>query len=211
MALDPIKIEGMTDFQKALRAATADKTGEQAVKEANVKTGEFVVSMARRLARGKMEKKAASSLTASKAMTAVKVVGGNQNVPYFAGANFGAYRNKIRLIKAPVPRQGGQRRTRATMVRSDENFRKVAQRVEAQSVDSRGRLVTRGHGEQRVRLARTKKGEIRKIMGWNQFGKDEWRKGEDRFLYKAIKLHFDEITEFYFAAIAEANKKVFPD
>ena len=212
MANDPIKIEGLTEFQKALRAATADKTGEQAVKAANKKTGDFVEKMAQRLARGKMEKKAAASLKSSQAMAAVRVIGGNQNVPYFAGANFGAYRNKIRLIKAPRPRQGGKQvRTRATMVRSDENFRKVAQRVEAQSVDTRGRLVTRGFGEQRVRLARTSKGEIRKIMGWNQFGKDEWKKDKDRFLYRAIKDNFDEIVEFYFAALDEANRKVFPD
>jgi hypothetical protein len=112
------------------------------------------------------------------------------------------------MIKALTPRQGGQRRTRATMVRIGEDFNKVARRVEAQYVDTRGRTVARNQGTQ-VRLARTSKGDIRKIRGWNQFGK--WQKGKDQFLYRAIKKHYEEIVEFYFLALDEAHSKVFPD
>lgn len=205
-----IQIEGLKEFQQSLKKATEDKTGQKALQEANRETGLFVVKMAKRQARNKQQTAAANTLTASKAMNAVKVIGGSTSVPYFGGANFGAYRNRLRLIKAPVPREGGQRRTRATMVRKGEDFNKVARRVEAQSVDSRGRTTTKGSGQQ-VRLARTKKGDIRKVKGWNQFGKQGWKKGEDRFLYRAIRLNYQTIVDFYFAALEEANKKVFPD
>lgn len=203
-----IEVKGLREFIQTLTKATEDKSGEKAVKEANVKTGLYVIKWAQMEADSKMEKSAAASLTPSKAMNAVRVTGGNQNVPYFAGANFGAYRNRIRLIKALTPRQGGQRRTRATMVRIGEDFNKVARRVEAQYVDTRGRTVARNQGQQ-VRLARTKSGDIKKIRGWNQFL--PWKKGKDNFLYRSIKKHYDEIVEFYFYALAEANSKVFPD
>lgn len=204
-----IRIEGLSEFVKAIKAGE-DKEAPKALKEANKKTARFVIAMARREASDKMQRAAAKTLKESSALGAVKVIGGSTDVPYFGGANFGAYRDLIRLIKAPTPRQGGQRRTRATLVRRGEDFNKVAQRVEAQSVDTRGRTIPR-NPDQRVRLARTSKGDIRKIHGWNQFGKQEWKKGEDRFLYRAIRKNYEEITEFYFAALEQANLKAFPD
>lgn len=215
MAQDPIRIPGMREFVTQLRKATEDKSGEQAVKDANVKTGNFVIAMAQREASNKMERKAAATLTASKAMTAVRVVGGSADRPYFAGANFGAHRNRTRLIKAKVTRVVGDRtiekRTRATMVRRGEDIDKVARRVERQFVDYRGRTIKRRNAseEMRVRLARTKSGNIRKIKGWNQFRK--FRKGKDYFLYAAIRKNFDDIVRFYFDALGDAVKQVFPD
>lgn len=198
----------------ALRKATEDKTGEQAVKAANVKTGKFVVAMAQREASTKMERKAAATLTATKAMTAVRVALGSEERPYYAGANFGSYRNKRRLIKAKAVRDIGggminQKRTRATLVRKGESIEKVAKRVERQYVDTRGRTIGRRQGGQQVRLARTKKGNLRVIRGWNQFRR--WRRGEDYFLYKSIRKNYEQIVNFYFAALGDAVKLVFPD
>lgn len=215
MSTGAIKIVGMRDFTTALRKATEDKSGEQAVKVANVKTGEFVVAMAKREASTKMERRSASTLKATKAMAAVRVALGSEERPYYAGANFGAYRNKRRLIKAHATRVVGDkvisRRTRATMLRSGEKVEKVAARVERQYVDVRGRTMSKRLGveSERVRLARTKSGKIRVMRGWNQFRR--WKKGEDYFLYKAIRKNYNEIVAFYFAALGDAVKTVFPD
>jgi hypothetical protein len=214
MANEPIRIPEMRAFVNALRKATEDKTGEKAVKAANVKTGDFVIRMAQREATTKMERKSAATLTASKAMTAVRVALGGQDVPYYAGANFGAHRNVTRLIKAKAVRDIGggminQKRTRATMVRKGESVEKVVRRVERQYVDTKGRTLSRRQGGQQVRIARTKTGRVRMRKGWNQFRK--WEKGKDYFLYAAIRRNYDEIVEFYFAALGDAVNEVFPD
>jgi hypothetical protein len=161
-----------------------------------------------------MERKAAGTLQAVKSASQVKVTGGGDpEVPYFGGANFGAYRGKIRLIKAPMVRQSGkrtiQKRGRAVMVRNFESIDKVARRVEGQYVDTRGRNIGRRLGGQQVRLARTKSGNIRKIRGWNQFRR--WKKGQDYFLYRAVKKHQEKIIRFYLVAMDDAVKEAFPD
>lgn len=217
MTVERIKIVGLSDFLRDIKNATEDKSGQKLAQEANKKTGEFIIDIARREASTKAEKKAASTLTAKKAMAAVRVVGGSEAVPYFAGANFGAYRNKVRLIKARAVRDIGggfinQKRTRATMVRgigTQRQIQKTAQRVERQYVDTRGRTVARKEGGQQVRLARTKSGNIRKIRGWNQFRK--WSKGKDYFLFRSIQKNFKEIIEFYYEALDDATRKAFPD
>lgn len=217
MTVERIKIVGLSDFLRDIKNATEDKSGQKLAQEANKKTGEFIIDIARREASTKAEKKAASTLTAKKAMAAVRVVGGSEAVPYFAGANFGAYRNKVRLIKARAVRDIGggfinQKRTRATMVRGIGTQRQIqmtAQRVERQYVDTRGRTMTRKEGGQQVRLARTKSGSIRKIRGWNQFRK--WSKGKDYFLFRSIQKNFKEIIEFYYEALDDATRKAFPD
>jgi len=213
MSNEPIRIPQMKQFVDALRKATEDKTGEQQVKAANWQTGRLVRVIAYREASNKMERSAARSLTPTKAMTAVRVAGGGWNTPYFGGANFGAHRNRIRLIKAPVIRTDGSKawtkRTRATMVRDGEDIDKVVKRVESQYVDIRGRNIGKRLGGNQVKLARTKSGAVRKIKGWNQFRK--WERNKDYFLYKSIKNNYEKIVEFYFAALGDAVNKVFPD
>lgn len=209
-----IRIAGLNEFTKGLRNATEDRSGEKILIRANMRTADLVVGMARRQASNKMERKAAGTLYASKSATKVQVKGGGDpDVPYFGGANFGAYKGKIRLIKAPVTRSTGERvysrRTRATMVRSGESIDRVARRVEAQYIDARGRNIGRRLGGEQVRLARTKSGKIRKIRGWNQFRR--WRKGEDYFLYRAVRKHWQQITNFYLVAMDDAVKEAFPD
>lgn len=217
MTVEQIKIEGLKDFLNDIKNATEDKTGQKLVQQANKKTGDFIIQIARREASTKAEKKAAATLTARAAMAAVRVAGGSEAVPYFAGANFGAYRNKVRLIKARAVRDIGggminQKRTRATMVRgigTERQIQQVARRIERQYVDTRGRTVARKEGGQQVRLARTKNGNIRKIRGWNQFRK--WSKGKDYFLFTSIQKNFQEIIDFYYAALDEATRQAFPD
>lgn len=211
---DPIRIPGMNDFVKAIRKATEDKKGEEQVKAANYRVGLLVVRMAQREARTDMEKKAAETLTAKKAMTAVRVGLGGWTTPYYAGANFGAYRNQTRLIKARALRDLGggktfQRRTRATLVRKGENIDTVVRRVERQYVDTRGRTIKRRQGGTQVRLERTKSGGVKKMKGWNQF--KPWRKNKDYFLYEAIRNNYDQIVTEYFDALGDAVREVFPD
>ena len=217
MTVERIKIEGLKDFLNDIKKSTEDKSGQKWVQEANQRTGDFIIQIAKREASTKAEKKAASTLTAKKAIAAVRVAGGSEAVPYFAGANFGAYRNKVRLIKAKAVRDIGggfinQKRTRATMVRgigSQRQIEQVARRIERQHVDTRGRTVARREGGQQVRLARTKNGNIRKIRGWNQFRK--WSKGKDYFLFTAIEKNFQQIIDFYYDELNQLTRKAFPD
>jgi hypothetical protein len=208
-----IRVEGLKQFHAAVKKLQDDKEGEDALRKANVRTANLVVGMARREASSKIERKAAATLTASKSASAVKVIGGDANVPYFGGANFGSYRNKTRLIKAPIVRDDGrriaQKRTRATMVRRSRDIDKVVRRIERQYVDTRGRTIGKREGGQQVRVARTKSGAIRKIRGWNQFRR--WRRGKDYFLYQAINKHERKIINFYAVALDDALREAFPD
>lgn len=217
MAREIIRIYGMKEFTQELRKATEDKSGTAILRDANMEVARFVIRMAKREANGKMENKAAASLNPSRALAAVRVVGGSDQVPYFAGANFGAYRNKVRIVKAPVIRDIGAgrietRKTRATLVRgrgSQREIDQIVKRIERQYVDTRGRTVTEREGGIQVRVKRNKNGSIRKMRGWNQFGR--WRKGKDNFLYKAIGKHWDKIVDTYFDEMERAMKKAFPD
>lgn len=209
-----IRIEGLKDFTDSVKKATQDKTGEKLLIDANVRTANLVVGMARRHASTRMEKSAAKTLEAVKTANVVRVRGGNDpDKPFFGGANFGAYRNKIRLIKAPLLRDDGrrvaQKRTRATLVRRSKDVDKVVRRIERQYVDSKGRTLSPRQGGQQVRVARTKSGAIRKVRGWNQFRR--WRKGKDYFLFEAVNRHWTSIERFYLVALDDALNAAFPD
>ena len=198
-----IEVEGLNAFLRDLK-----KSGQRAdddIRSANEKVADIVIKKARTLANTKQEKRAAATLQESSTLTAVRVTGGSAKVPYFGGANFGAYVNRKRIIKAPRTTAEGRRRGRSTIVRRGESVTKVVQRIEAQSVDSRGKLVPRGHGN-RVQVARLKNGQVKVIRGWNQFraqgGKPtRWRKGKDQMVYAAVKATERQVVETYGAAL----------
>lgn len=198
-----IEVEGLNAFLRDLK-----KSGQRAdddIRKANEKIAAIVIRKAGNLADTKQEKRAAATLNESSTLTAVRVTGGSASVPYFGGANFGSYTNKKRIIKAPRTTAEGRRRGRSTLVRRGESVTKVVQRIEAQSVDTRGKLVPRGHGN-RVQVARLKNGQVKVIRGWNQFrpkgGKStKWQRGKDQFVYRAVGALQKQIVEEYTHAL----------
>lgn len=110
--------------------------------------------------------------------------------PVGLGTEFGAYKNRRRLVK----NTGG----RHTIVRDNENINKVIRRVEAQTIqrDRFGGASTmpkryRSVGAQQVRVMKV-------IRGWNGFR--DWRGNGSRagyFLFPAIRANRDLAIKLY--------------
>lgn len=188
-----VEVIGLSKFQKELRQAIPDAATQ--MKAANNKVAEIVIRGARAVADTKQERKAAATLTASSTGTAARVTGGSTSVPYFGGANFGAYTNKRRIIK--MKGTGQRKRGRSTMVRKGERISKVVKRIEAQHNPNTGRY---------TQVSRTKAGNVRVIRGWNMFrakGKPptKWQKGKDQFLYASVRTLYPTISEQYLQAL----------
>lgn len=194
-----VQIVGLTEFIKDLQKARDKGTADALIREANERVAKVVIRMAKTLANTKQERRAAATFETSSSVQKVEVRMGGKAAPYAGGANFGAYTNQRRLIKAPNQRG---RRSRATRVREGENILKVATRVESQFVSRSGRTVGMREGGTRVQLARTSSGALRVINGWNQFrakGQQptQWQKGKDQFLYRAVTMTQDQISQSY--------------
>lgn len=208
-----VQVLGLTQFIADIRKASNKAAADAKIREANERVAQVVIRMARALADTKQERKAAASLETSSSVLQVKVSMGGRTVPYAGGANFGAYTDQRRLIKAPNQRG---RRSRATMVRQGESILKVATRVESQFVSRSGKTVTAFEGGTRVRLARTASGGLRVINGWNNFRAKgqpptQWRKGRDEFLYAAVTRTQDQISAAYQRFIDETIGRPFTD
>jgi hypothetical protein len=218
---DSVRVIGLDQFRKEVKKIVTEggDTGQKLLGEANERVADYVIrhAVAKAAGMGKLERKAASSMTASKSGVSARILAGGAKVPFFGGAEFGADRDTRRLIKAPVIRSNGTRttvkRSRATKVRDGEDIGKVARRVESQSVDTRGRTISPRLGGQNVALARTNSGGLRVIKGWNQFR--TWR-GNSRgragyFLFPTMRDKYDEIGEMYLDELDRVSKKIFPD
>lgn len=194
-----VVVLGLNEFIADIRKARDKGAADALIREANERVAQVVIRMARALADTKQERKAAASLETSSSVLKVEVRMGGRAAPYAGGANFGAYTNQRRLIKAPNQRG---RRSRATRVRDGESILKVATRVESQFVSRSGKTVTAFEGGTRVQLARTASGGLRVITGWNNFRAKgqpptEWKKGKDQFLYAAVTRTQDQISAAY--------------
>lgn len=208
-----IQVAGLTEFIRDLQRARDKGAADAALREANERVAKVVIRVAKSLADTKQERKAAGSLETSSSVLQVKVTMGSRSIPYAGGANFNAHLNQRRLIKAPNVRG---RRSRATLVREGESILKVASNVERQFVSRSGRTVSRREGGIQVKLARTASGGLRVIRGWNQFrakgqNATEWKKNTDQFLYRAVTMTQDQISESYQRFIDETLGKPFPD
>jgi hypothetical protein len=101
---DTIRVKGLDEFRKELRklqdAAGAD--GLSLLKDANFRVANMVIGKAQSRASGlgAMQAKAASTMKAGRAQARATITGGAR-IPFFFGAEFGAYSN--------VPRQRGGR------------------------------------------------------------------------------------------------------
>ena len=171
-----------------------------------------MIAKSQQLADGKIQVKAAATLKPAKRTDGVYVIGGSRDIPYFGGANFGAYNDVLRVLKASRMYKG--QRGRATMVRKEEEWRvdKIVRKIEQQYVSASGKTVTRREGREgglRIQVARTGAGSIRTMRGWNQF--KPWRKDQDYMLYRAIKNNIDEIVALYFKELDRLTKQAFPD
>lgn len=193
---DAVQVEGLRQFSKELKKIQDDggPQGLDLLKDANYRVAEFVVDAARpafmRLntqTKGQAAKVAATIRPARQQIRAVVALG-NAKVPWAAGIEFGAYRDKRRLIK----NTGG----RATVVRDEERLGRVIRNVEAQ------RNINTG---QQVQVTK-------QIRGWNQFL--EWRgnkTGAGYALFPTVRERIDEIVDLYGDELDKIAEAAFPD
>lgn len=190
-----IEVRGLRDLQRELRRLDESGLIDQ-LKDANHEVAQLVVERARQKARtlGGMEAKAAESLTARRGERRAEVSLGGRGYEFAAGAEFGAHRDKIRLLK----QSGSRRRTRAYLVRdgSERAIRQATKRIEAQSNINTGQQVA----------------VTGRIRGWNQFRPWTGNKaGAGRFLFPAIRDRADDIRDVYGDALDQITKQAFPD
>ena len=194
-AADSVVVKGLDDFRRELRRLDDAALTDQ-LKDANQEVAQLVVDKAKSNARalGGMEAKAAASLAARRGQARSEVSLGGRGAEFAAGAEFGAHRNKIRLLK----QSGSRRKQRAYIVRSETAgaVAKATKRIEAQSNINTGQKVA-GTGQ---------------VRGWDQFVPWTGNKaGAGRFLFPAIRQRADDIVEVYGDAIDKLTKQAFPD
>jgi hypothetical protein len=208
-----VQVLGLNEFIADIRKARDKGAADSLIKEANERVAKIVIRTAKALANTKQERRAAGTLETSSSIHQVKVTMGSAKVPYAGGANFGAYTDQRRLIKS---RSNARGRRRATLVREGESILKVATNVERQFVTRNGRTVTAFEGGERVQLQRRANGTLVVIRGWNQFRAKgqpptQWQKGKDQFLYRAVTMTQEQISESYQAFIDKMIGDAFPD
>lgn len=212
MSRGEIRIDGLREFRRGLAEFTKDPEGKKQLQKGNANVADLVIAKSQQLADGKIQVKAAATLKPAKRTDGVYVIGGSRDIPYFGGANFGAYNDVLRVLKASRMYKG--QRGRATMVRKEEEWRvdKIVRKIEQQYVSASGKTITRREGREgglRIQVARTGAGSVRTMRGWNQF--KPWRKDQDYMLYRAIKNNIDEIVALYFKELDRLTKQAFPD
>lgn len=96
---ETVRIKGLDELRRELRKIQQDggAQGTQLLKDANYKVASMVASKAQGRASGlgRMQSKAAATLKAGRAQARATVTGGG-SVPYFFGAEFGAYQGIMR-------------------------------------------------------------------------------------------------------------------
>ena len=201
-SVDSVSVLGLRDLQRELRRLDEPHLIDE-LKDANQQVAELVAARARLRARalGGMEAKAAESLTARRGQRAAEVSLGGAKARFAMGAEFGAYRNKLRLRK----NTGG----RAYIVRdeSDKAIRKAIARIEAQTRDDHETVKAR-----RRTVGATPVAVTGRVRGWNQFR--PWRgngEGAGYFLFPAIRQAGPEIVDLYGDALERLAAKAFPD
>lgn len=94
---ESVKILGLDDLRKELKKLDEAGLIDQ-LKDANYEVATMVVAHAatKAAALGRMEAKAATTMTASRQAARAQINAGGTSVPFFGGAEFGAGRNVIR-------------------------------------------------------------------------------------------------------------------
>ena len=200
-----IQVDGLNELRRALKKLDDENSTEwrKELAAANFKVADFVVQQARpeMASLGGMGARAAATMTASRSGVSARLSPGGAKAPFAEGVEFGAHRNKRRIIK----NTGG----RATIVRSGEDIDVVTGRVEAQSIETQARGTAlkrlRGQGVTAVKA-------VRVIEGWNQFR--SWKGNGPTAgyaLYPTMRAHETETIEIYGQAVDQIMTDAFPD
>lgn len=213
---DAVLIEGLSDFRKQLNKVKREHgvDGTKGLKKANHAVAQFVVDRSTLKAKsmGGREALAASTMRASKTVSAAEIRAGGKGKAgaMFGGAEFGAYRNRRRLVKNT---QGmTNRRIRKTIVRDDEDITNVIRRVEQQTVMFRpdGSFDTVAKRTRRIGGVAVRVTGV--VIGWNQF--NDWKGNKQKagyFLYPTLRSSTDDIVIKYADEMEKQLKPVFPD
>jgi hypothetical protein len=208
-SVDSVNVTGLAELRREIKKAqqAGGPDGTQQLKDLNYQVSEFVIGKAKTAAGSvsSMASKAAQSMDASRSGVAARVNAGGAKYPYFGGAEFGAHRNRKRLIK----NTGG----RSTIVRKNESASKVIKKVESQTLayDRYGASSTvrkrarKDYGATAVKVTGVR-------IGWNQF--KDWRgnkSGAGYFLFPTVRRNIDEIIDIYGDGMQDILRDVFPD
>ena len=92
-----VNVKGLDQFRRELRKIQQDggTDGIALLKEANVRVANYVIAKAQAKAAGvgRMQAKAAATMRAGRQQARATIIGGGAKMPYFFGAEFGAYPN----------------------------------------------------------------------------------------------------------------------
>lgn len=95
-----VNVKGLDQFRRELRKIEQQggADGISLLKEANVRVANYVIAKAQARAAGvgRMQHKAALSMRAGRQQARATIIGGGARMPYFFGAEFGAYPNVLR-------------------------------------------------------------------------------------------------------------------
>jgi len=196
-------VEGAKELRQVLKDL-GDRALLRELRDNNIQIALMIVERARQLADAGRERKVASAMRTVNSANQVSIrlpqmidVSDKRGLRQVGlGTEFGAYRNRRRLVK----NTGGRR----TIVRDDEDLATVIRRVENQTImrDRFGGSTTmpkrsRKYGTEQVRVTKV-------IRGWNGF--KPW-KGNDRnagyFMFPAIRDKRDEAIELYLDKVNE--------
>ena len=187
---DTVQVAGLREFRSELRKL--DEPGlVDGLKDANYEVAHLVISRAKLRARamGGMESKAAETMTAGRAQARATVSFGGAKAPFAAGAEFGADRNKLRLVRG---REARTKQYEMRLVDSVAYGKQVLRRVRVE--DDVRRLADR------------------RIRGWNQFR--PWRgnkEGAGYWFFPAVRQATPEIVDLYGDRVVKLAQKAFPD
>lgn len=201
-----IYVRGLDEFRAELKRI--DTTGGEGYRKelgrANREIGELVRTRASGQAGTKQERQMVADMKTSAAVRAARIeIGNGESASYAYGAEFGAYRDRRRLIK--------NTRGRATIVRNNERLSKVIRKVESQtlSYDRYGGTTT-VRKKAREAWGATAVKVVRVVVGWNQFR--PWRGnklGAGYVLFPTLRKYSDEIAEKYMARVMDIAGRAF--
>lgn len=198
-----ISVDGTKEMRAVLKGL-GDRALLKELGAENQHIARMIVAEAQKLAGGGREEKVASRLAGTKTAAGVSIrlpqlvdVNDKRGLrPVGTGTEFGAYRNKRRLVK----NTGG----RKTIVRDNENLDAVIRRVENQTI-MRDRFGGASTMPKRYRKVGAEAVKVTKVIrGWNGFR--PWRGNGGRagyFLFPAVRRNREKAIEMYMAKIED--------
>jgi len=102
-AIDPIKVNGLREFQAALKAMDGESQKQLRVafnRAADLVVAEAAPKVARRTG------KAAATVRAQSSQREARVMGGSKKVPYYGWLDFGGRTGRDRSVKRPFIQRG---------------------------------------------------------------------------------------------------------